>query len=474
VVPNYPGSYDLGNIITTAATDANDQYADFSGYGATSVDLAAPGVNIFTTWLHHQTGLFGGTSASTPFVTGAASLVWSAFPNLTAAQVKQRILDNVDPIGQIGNNSSKPTLTNGRLNVAKALTGAPTENDNKAPAAVSNLSIGGTTFQSVTLNWTATGDDGVIGRAAFYDVRYSTAPITANNWDSALRVLGESGPGQSGSAETITVAGLDPAKPYFFAMKVRDNMGNQSGLSNTTQVATAAAYTVFSDDMEHGINGWTASGLWHQSTSRANSPTTAWYYGIEASRNYDTGTANSGGLTSPVIDLRKPGAAPVLIYREWREMEDVSLFDTARVQVSAKINTWDTVYQSELSTAIDPLNWQASAAFYGGWNLTLKSKFSTPQWASRAIDLSAYAGKKIQIRFVFDTVNEGFNDFEGWHVDDVNVFGAASTSLMSPPPDESSALAALLPVRIALVRQNAGVWSLVEEPSAVGPVPGIV
>ena len=51
-------------------------------------------------------------------MTGAAALVASAFPNLTAAQIKQRILNGVDPIGQIGDNSLKPTLTNGRLNVA--------------------------------------------------------------------------------------------------------------------------------------------------------------------------------------------------------------------------------------------------------------------------------------------------------------------------------------------------------------------
>ena len=64
VIPNYPGSYELDNIITVAATDASDRYAEFSSDGATSVDLAAPGFNILTTSLHHQTGLFGGTSAS--------------------------------------------------------------------------------------------------------------------------------------------------------------------------------------------------------------------------------------------------------------------------------------------------------------------------------------------------------------------------------------------------------------------------
>src|SRR5262245_27083103 len=97
--PGFPASYDLGNIISVAATDWNDHYADFSNYGATSVDLAAPGQGIpgtgtiLTTAPNDRYDFgFGGTSAAAPQVTGAAALVASAFPNLTAAQIKERIL----------------------------------------------------------------------------------------------------------------------------------------------------------------------------------------------------------------------------------------------------------------------------------------------------------------------------------------------------------------------------------------------
>src|SRR5688572_1917506 len=136
-----PSGYDLDNIVSVAATDWNDQYADFSNYGATTVDLAAPGFAIIQTTAPNDryNYTFSGTSAASPHVAGAAALVWSAFPKLTAAEVKQRILSGVDPIGQIGNNGSKPTLTNGRLNAANALIGAASNRDNKAPAAVVNL-----------------------------------------------------------------------------------------------------------------------------------------------------------------------------------------------------------------------------------------------------------------------------------------------------------------------------------------------
>jgi hypothetical protein len=427
-IPNYPGSFDLDNIVTVAATDWNDRMADFTSWGATSVDLAAPGVQIESTDLNGDyTYQFSGTSAAGPHVTGAAALLASAFPGITAAQMKQRILAGVDPIGQIGTNSAKPTLTNGRLNIAKALAGAPAANDGTAPAAVANLAVAGTTFRSATLTWTASGDNGTTGRAAFYDLRYATSPISGRTWDTATRALAEPGPKLAGAAETFSIDGLDPSKTYYFALKVRDDMGNESALSNVAQAGSAAAATAFADNMENGTNGWTASGLWHRSTRRANSPATSWYYGAEATGTYDTGDANSGLLTSPMIDLRKTGSKPVLIYREWREMEDVTFRDSAKVQVSAGGNKWDTVYQSEFSTAIDPLNWQPSAAEFG-WQPTLKSKFSGSQWVSRAVDLSAYAGQTIRIRFLFDTVDASHNNFEGWYVDDVNLYTATAPS----------------------------------------------
>ncbi|MDA1128545.1 MAG: S8 family peptidase, partial [Chloroflexi bacterium] len=114
---HYPSSYALDNIIAVAATDDDDRYASFSSYGATSVDLAAPGVSILSTVLGVGYSSYSGTSMATPHVTGAAALISAKYPNLSALQMKQVLLSNVDDISAIGGNASKTTLTGGRLNV---------------------------------------------------------------------------------------------------------------------------------------------------------------------------------------------------------------------------------------------------------------------------------------------------------------------------------------------------------------------
>src|SRR5262249_44176841 len=210
VTPVYPASFDSPNIISVAATDHDDRYASFTDWGATSVDLAAPGDSVWSTWPGGGYKFESGTSMATPLVAGAAALVWSAFPNLTAAEVKARLLNCVDPIGQIGTNANYPTVTNGRLNVRNALLYQPPDGEAIAPAARGNRSGAPTTPWSATLAWTARGDDGTTGRATSYDVRYSSAPITEANWDAATPAAGEPAPQAAGSAETFTVTGLDP------------------------------------------------------------------------------------------------------------------------------------------------------------------------------------------------------------------------------------------------------------------------
>jgi len=94
----YPAGYDLPNIITVAATDMYDDLAAFSSYGPTTVDLAAPGVLVFSTELGTGYGYANGTSMAAPHVAGVVALLMSRRPDLTWQQARERIMNSVRPV----------------------------------------------------------------------------------------------------------------------------------------------------------------------------------------------------------------------------------------------------------------------------------------------------------------------------------------------------------------------------------------
>jgi subtilisin family serine protease len=115
--PHYPSSYEVSNVLAVAATDHNDALSSFSSYGATSVDLGAPGSSIYSTTPGNGYGYKSGTSMATPQVSGAAAVIKSLDPNLDAEDIKQRIMDSVDPLPTLAG----ITVTGGRLNLDEAL-----------------------------------------------------------------------------------------------------------------------------------------------------------------------------------------------------------------------------------------------------------------------------------------------------------------------------------------------------------------
>jgi len=110
--------------------------------------------------------------------------------------------------------------------------------DATPPATVTNLRTSNPSLDSITLNWTAPGDDGNTGTAWKYDIRYSTSPITDANWNTAAQCAGEPAPKPAGSSEAFTVHGLTPNTTYYFALKTADEVPNWSGLSNVASGAT--------------------------------------------------------------------------------------------------------------------------------------------------------------------------------------------------------------------------------------------
>jgi hypothetical protein len=203
---------------------------------------------------------------------------------------------------------------------------------------------------------------------------------------------------------------------------------------------------IWQDNMENGPNGWVTTGsdgyssyptsLWHQSEYRSNSATHAWYYGAGEvigayAGSYDTGytkvdpkcpdpwdpsccktvdTANWGTLTSAPISLAGLTQA-TLAFAEWSQVEPATNRDRTMVEVSTDGSTFNRVFESHGTNGA---------------------------WAARIVDLSAYAGKTIYVRFHFDTVNASNNYYEGWYVDDVAVYSGLALTVNDAQVNEGA------------------------------------
>ena len=111
----YPAAYD--DVVSVSATDSNDTIASFSSFGSW-VDVAAPGVNVYTTSWTESYSYVNGTSFSCPMAAGVAALIWSKYSNITSAQVKYQLERACDDLGAPGFDIY---YGNGRVNAQKAV-----------------------------------------------------------------------------------------------------------------------------------------------------------------------------------------------------------------------------------------------------------------------------------------------------------------------------------------------------------------
>lgn len=109
-VPHFPSSYETDGVISVAALAPNDTLANFSNWGAGSVDIAAPGVDILST-LPDGYGFASGTSMASPFVAGVAALVASENPKMSVADIRKRVLGGTHDVPDF----ARRLVTGGRL-----------------------------------------------------------------------------------------------------------------------------------------------------------------------------------------------------------------------------------------------------------------------------------------------------------------------------------------------------------------------
>ncbi|MBN9691458.1 MAG: S8 family serine peptidase [Verrucomicrobia bacterium] len=118
IVPKFPNEYNLPGIITSGAVDSEDHLSDFSDFGIHTVDVAAPGVFIWSTLPGNRYAAWSGTSMATPHLTGSVGLLYSVRPDLTPEQVKYLLMNTVDPLPEFDRGRVR---SGGRINVGRAV-----------------------------------------------------------------------------------------------------------------------------------------------------------------------------------------------------------------------------------------------------------------------------------------------------------------------------------------------------------------
>jgi len=115
--PGYPASYSHDNIISVAAISKKDVLGSFSNWGVQTVDIAAPGVDVYSSIPKNKYMTMPGTSMACPHVAGAAALYWSHHPEKTWMEVKGAILKSARPLPSL----SGKLVSGGKLNVKDLL-----------------------------------------------------------------------------------------------------------------------------------------------------------------------------------------------------------------------------------------------------------------------------------------------------------------------------------------------------------------
>lgn len=110
--------------------------------------------------------------------------------------------------------------------------------DSVAPAAIEDLVVTRIDGTSIGLRWGAVGDDSLQGQASSYVLRYSRDSITEENWNAATAVANQPTPSTPGVTDSVQVSELMADTKYFFAIRTRDEVANESGLSNVVSAKT--------------------------------------------------------------------------------------------------------------------------------------------------------------------------------------------------------------------------------------------
>ena len=349
VNPYYPANYDHDSVLAVAGTNHTDGMYSDSQWGLTTVDIAAPGRNVYSTIPGNRYATFSGTSMATPHVAGVAALALSVNPELTTAELKELIMTTGDDNAA----TQGLTVTGKRLNAKNALDNAdPTPGFLiKATPGVQTIVAGDTATYSFDIGSIADWDGditlAVTGGIAGASLSAQTVspgetfqlsvPTTADTqWgDYSFDVTGTSGEIVKSASVKLKVnpQGLnDFVYSNNEQVAIPDN--NAEGITSTITVAddllifnsnvyvdiahtwigdltvtlTSPSGTVATLHNKSGGNGTSIKQTFTSSAFNGESTTGNWTLGVIDSAEDDSGTLNNWSVTFTATGDALPSA----------------------------------------------------------------------------------------------------------------------------------------------------------------------
>ncbi len=313
----YPCSYSSSNLVCVAATTSADGMAYFSNFGATSVDLGAPGVSILSTVLSGAYQYYSGTSMATPHVAGAAALILAS-GNRSVSALRSAVLAAVDVIPSLVGR----TATGGRLDVSKAISGgAPTPPG--IPTLTATAGVG-----SVGLSWTvpSAGSSPINGYRVYRSTTSGAETFlaalgtTTTYNDTAVvggtpyyyRVSATSAAGEGSQSNEATATPTAPTPPGIPTLTATAGVGSV-GLSWTVPSAGSSpinGYRVYRSTTSGAETFLAALGTTTTYNDTAVVGGTPYYYRVSATSAAGEGSQSNEATATPTAPVATPPGAP--------------------------------------------------------------------------------------------------------------------------------------------------------------------
>ena len=411
---SYPSGYDSASIIAVAATTRSDVLSYFSNYGAATVDLAAPGSEIYSTAPSGGYATLSGTSMATPHVTGACALLLAHNPTLSPTAVKTALLSSVDPLPAL----KGLCVSGGRLNAARALQRSSELAVEPIGDFTFSMPMGGraevegqdlklTNYSAGMVTWNAEVDQAWVAMSGT-----ATGTLAAGaSSHLQLQVVSEEVALLSAGLHhaTLTITDLSTGRSHARAIRLD---------------LVPPALVDISLDTDPG---WTRTGSWaygvpaggggqaHGHPDPTHGATGAHVFGIDLDGDYSTKVGGPDWLTAGPFDLSQHKSIR-LSFQRWLNC-DYEPWVSAMIEVSTDGSQWTRVWRNGTTFITDA------------------------SWRKMELDLSAIADRQASVWVRWGhQVDRSTNVWacSGWNLDDIQISGQLDRALTLIGPSEAT------------------------------------